>query len=194
MKRIVILLAGWLSCCSVVMAQADSTTTKKKGCSCAFSSINLLGVLTANSGEYFQFQTINGLRYKTWFAGIGAGIDMYPTSGIPVFIDLRKNIFSTLNTPFVYVDAGLHFADFHKDKTEWQVTEYNNGLYYDAGVGYKFGLPKRGAVLMSFGYSHKSIKQKISSTQICTLYPCYLNTNLYSYQLNRFSIKAGWQF
>jgi hypothetical protein len=192
MKRIAILLAGWLSCCSVLMAQTDSTAKKKK-CSCAFSSINLPGLLTSNSGDYFQFQTINGLRYKSWFAGIGVGIDMYPTSGIPVFFDLRKNILKKLNTPFVYADVGVHFADFHRQQNEWQITEYNNGLYYDAGLGYKFGLPKRGGVLVSFGYSHKAVEKRLKNVQVdCN--SCNQNTNLYSYKLNRFSIKAGWQF
>src|SRR5688572_9219460 len=90
--------------------EANQEQPVKKGCGCSFSSINQIGGLYGSKGTYFQLQTINGIRYKTWFAGIGAGIDLYTRGGFPVFLDVRKDIFEKRSTPFLYADAGIHLV------------------------------------------------------------------------------------
>ena len=42
-----------------------------------FSSQISTGIVEGEQGTSFHIETINGLRYKTWFAGIGAGLDYY---------------------------------------------------------------------------------------------------------------------
>src|SRR5215203_3590562 len=82
----------------------------------AFTSINQVGIGWGGSGEGLQLQTINGLSYKTYSAGIGIGLDYYWARTIPLFIDLRKNIFSKKQTPFVYADLGLNMPWVKEDK------------------------------------------------------------------------------
>lgn len=190
-----VLMAVWVCICSVASAQADnSAKPAKRPCSCSFSSINQLGLLRGEPGSYFQFQTINGIRYKTWFAGVGAGLDLYPIDGIPVFMDVRKYIFDKVYTPFVYADAGIHFADRNNESSEWQRIEYSNGFYYDAGLGYKIGLNKKSGILLSGGYSYKFVEKRVISTPDCRFYPCIEVLNRFNYRFNRLSLKLGWQF
>ena len=187
-------LIGWIGLCSVANAQTDSTAKPaKRSCSCSFSSINQVGVLRGEPGSYFQFQTINGIRYKTWFAGIGAGVDFYPVDGIPVFFDIRKYIFDKQFTPFVYAGAGIHFANMNKTENRWQRIEYSNGFYYDVGLGYKVGINKRSGMLLSGGYSFKVVEQRIYSTT-CAFFPCSESKEMYTWHMNRLSLKIGWQF
>jgi hypothetical protein len=190
-----VLLITWMGLCSLANGQTDKPTKPvKRSCSCSFSSINQVGVLKGEPGSYIQFQTINGIRYKTWFAGIGAGADFYPVDGIPFFFDIRKNILKKQFTPFVYADAGIHFVDKNKTENQWQRSEYTNGFYYDVGLGYKIGVNNKSGLLLSGGYSYKIVEQKIYSISACGIYPCDQNQNTYTRRLNRLSLKLGWQF
>lgn len=180
-------------CAAITMAQTgDTVKPAKKKCSCSFSSINQAGWLKGKRGPYLQLQTINGLRFKTWFAGIGAGIDYYTYRGYPVFADVRKNIFNKLYTPFVYADAGIHFADVNNEKSEFNEVVFNNGFYYDVGGGYNARIGKIGVLLISAGFSYKYVTRR-ESYKFCSVY-CYENSYTYTYHLNRFSVKMGWQF
>ena len=67
-----------------------------------FTTINQVGFLSGASGNALQLQSINGVKYKTYSLALGAGIDNYYLKSIPVFVDLRKNIFDRKQTPFLY--------------------------------------------------------------------------------------------
>src|SRR5688572_12217556 len=162
----------------------------KKSCSCAFSSINQAGPLLGERGASFQVQTINGVRYKTWFAGLGAGIDYYAYKGYPVFIDVRKDIFNKRFTPFLYADGGIHFADVNNKKEDEFETIFNNGFYYDIGGGYKTGFSKKGGILISGGFSYKYVTRRLTS-KACGVAGCSYSSNIYTNYLNRFSLKLG---
>src|SRR5687768_4020311 len=56
-----------------------------------FTSINQAGVTWGGSGQTLQLQSINGIFYKTFSAGVGVGLDYYWQRTIPLFIDLRKD-------------------------------------------------------------------------------------------------------
>jgi hypothetical protein len=190
------LLAVLLYCfVTAGVAQSGTEKTTTKGCSCAFSSINQGGFLTGERGSSLLLQTINGVQYKTWFAGVGVGLDFYKTRGIPLFLDIRKNILNKASTPFIYMDGGIHFTwPTEKDKGVNNTQKFNNGLYYDAGLGYKAGLGNTHALLLSVGYSLKKIEEKYVPFQVCPggCGPTY--NEQYNYTLNRLSLKVGWQF
>jgi hypothetical protein len=187
------LLAAMIVCAMISMAQTGDIKPVKKSCSCAFGSIIQAGSLIGERGSYFQIQTINGIRYKTWFAGVGVGLDFYTDKGIPVFLDVRKAIYNKRQTPFLYADGGIHIADVNNKKNEQFETIYNNGFYYDAGAGYTTGLGKKGALLVSAGFSYKYLTKALASTY-CYPLGCLKYSTIYSYHLNRFSVKLGWQF
>jgi|RhiMetdeSRZDD1v2_1073273.scaffolds.fasta_scaffold31605_2 hypothetical protein len=188
------LLTGMMVCAMLSMAQTGGEVKPvKKSCSCAFSSINQAGLIIGERGSYVQVQTINGIRYKTWFAGLGVGIDYYTDKGYPVFIDVRKDVFNKRYTPFLYADGGIHFADVNNKKEDQLETTFNNGFYYDTGAGYKAGFTKKGGLLISAGFSYKYVIRRLSS-KFCGFTGCSQSSYIYTNHLNRFSVKVGWAF
>jgi hypothetical protein len=158
----------------------------KKGCGCGYSSLYSVGVLEGEAGGKMQLQTIQGIRYGQWFTGIGFGLDYYQLRGIPVFLDIRRNILNRKNSPFIYADGGIHFAWAEKkDKLSWGSTEFSNGPYYDLGLGYRLAVGKQSAFIMSAGYSFKYLKE-VRSSQLCLNWSCNeINTEVFKYRLNR---------
>ncbi|MFI5151955.1 MAG: hypothetical protein ACHQET_01395 [Chitinophagales bacterium] len=66
-----------------------------------FHSYNQIGLLEAETGSAFQIQSVNGMQYKSWFGGIGVGLDYYRFRSIPFFLDLRKSFQSDGNGLFL---------------------------------------------------------------------------------------------
>ena len=193
-KRLLLL---WFFLGFVLMTSAQEAKQErpaKKGCSCSFSSIVQAGVLNGSKGVNFQMQAINGIRYKTWFAGVGVGVDNYYRGGVPVFFDVRKYILKKSTTPFVYGDIGVHFVSDKKDVTNsWFEDRYHNGFYSEAGVGYKFGFQGKDRWIISAGYSYKYVKRLNVNIWECPTSRC--NELYYTYKnyLHRYAMKIGIQ-
>jgi len=166
-----------------------------------FTSINQVGILEGDNGSAFQLQTINGVKYRSWSAGIGVGLDYYYLRSIPLFLDLRRNLWNKTNTPFIYADGGLQFAW----PTPGQKFSSGNGKYYnrpffDVGIGYKSAIGKHNALLLSAGYTEKYVYEKMG-TPVYYMYtdfypspaPTYI-PDRYAYTLRRIAIKIGWEF
>lgn len=165
----------------------------KKGCSCSFSSIGQVGLLSGSAGLAPLLQSVNGIRYKTWFAGVGVGIDGYKKGSFPFFLDVRKYFFETPATPFIYGDAGIHMpAKRIVSEDQWYENEYANGFYSDAGIGYKFGSSRKSGVVVSAGYSYKRM-ERVYRSKLNPCDYCYANQFTYTSYLHRLSIKLGWQ-
>jgi len=173
----------------------EQSVTNSKGCPCGFQSILQGGLLEGMGGSSWNLQTINGAYYKSWFAGIGIGLDYYSMRTIPLFIDARKELFRKKSTPFLYGDAGIHFDWLKKnEKRSWGTSEYNRGFFYDAGAGYKFGFGNRNALLLSAGYTMKTIREERMLDVQCIQAPCNPQKEYFNYTFSRFSFKVGWQF
>ena len=181
MKKLIAVIALF----AVVQGMAQDKTGKNR---IAFQSINQVGLVEGENGHAFQIQTINGIKAKSFFTGIGIGIDEYHTRSIPLFLDIRKQWKQTGKTPFVYADAGTHFI---WPKGNHEMTDYDNtGLFYDVGIGYRLPI-KNNAVLLSAGYSFKTVSSKEHQ------YYWYYYQDDYTYfdyKLRRISIKAGFSF
>jgi hypothetical protein len=190
-----------LCCFSWVFCSAQQT---KAMTGIRFRSINQAGLLNGGYGSSWQLQTINGIQYRSWFGGIGVGLDDYRFRGIPLFADIRKTFGHSKNKVFVYGDGGIHFSwltDKEKQNTGQINDWYSNGPYLDGGLGYQVQLGGKNALLLSVGYSYKYLRQE--SNQLYFMpnnYPGPFNSdpgaavNTYHYQLNRISIKLGWAF
>lgn len=159
-----------------------------------FQSILQAGLLTGNNKSGYEVQSINGVRWKTFSAGIGAGLDDYVIKTIPFFFDLRTDIFKKNNSPFLFIDAGPQFLlkqDSHPH--DYYDPYYKAKFYFNAGAGYKMNLFTKNAIIISAAFSLK----KISETQntICDFAPCPENMPPVinnKYALKRFSLQAGW--
>lgn len=196
MKRTTIVITVCILFQAVITsAQNDSTINKVKKEKLLFHSINNIGLLEGEAGSGLQLQTINGFQYKTWFIGAGVGLDYYSVRSIPLFLDVRKDILSKKIPLFIYADAGIHFPWMRKyNATLLPVPDYsNNGLYYDAGLGYRLPL-KKYALAFSAGYSGKQYKSENLRYRPCTSGTCPPYKEQFDYKLRRLSIKAGWIF
>jgi len=189
------LLIGLVLWSFITKAQTENKAQPvKKRCSCSFSSIEQGGVLRGPYSSYFQAQTINGISYKTWYAGVGAGLDFYRYKGVPIFLDVRKHFSKGKFSPFVYADGGIHLARMNNTKFVSMTTKYNNGFYSDVGFGYKFNFVRRNGLSLSAGYSYKRVvyRQILNYCPSCDRQ--YLNVYQYSFDLNTLSLKMGLQF
>ena len=169
---------------------------QKKAVKPSFTSLNQLGIAWGATGDALQLQSINGVSYKTYSAGIGIGFDYYWERTVPLFIDLRKNIFSKKQTPFVYADMGVSipWVKSNKENT-WFKSDYEEGSYYDIGVGYRIPVNKKMFANLSFGFSQKKLQEKRINDVTILVFPYEgNNTEDYDYTFRRFSLKAGLSF
>lgn len=196
LKRYLLIII--LCCTGVATATAQNTASAiadRKTCSCGFSSINQVGIVQGQRDNQFLAQTINGFRYKTWFAGVGAGYDAYGVQTIPLFLDIRKNLLKRAATPFVYADGGIQFmAEKGKKADERTGKDYETGAYYDIGLGYQVRLSKNNALLLSAGYSVKTVQWDTFTDIVCVTTPCNNFIGSYKYRYNRLSFKLGYRF
>jgi hypothetical protein len=195
-KRSLLLWVILMGSILMASAQDEKQVQPRKGCSCSFSSVNQTGLLYGTNGAYYQLQTINGIKYKTWFAGIGVGVDPYFRTGYPVFVDLRKDLINKRATPFLYADVGVHIVKDNNDQVnQWYENDYSNGAYTDVGIGYKFAVFSKLQGVVSAGYSYKNVNRKNKYLgNNCASGRCYDNYDTYKDYLHRGTIKIGFQF
>jgi len=190
-----ILLFAIIMSLSSFPMQAQKTAGQGNNCHCGFQSLLQAGLLEGAGGLSWNIQTIQGLRYQSWFAGLGVGLDHYGMRTIPLFLDVRKELFHKSRTPFLYADGGIHFDWLKtKEKRGWASSDYNPGFYYDIGGGYKIGFGKRDALLVSAGYTLKKLREERTVNVQCIAPPCNPTTDYYNYAFNRLTFKVGWQF
>jgi hypothetical protein len=174
-----------------------SAQERSKTKSLQFHSINNVGLLEGEAGSAFQLQTVNGVQYKSWFVGIGAGLDYYRYRTIPLFIDARKEFGKSNNKFFVYADAGINFY-WERDKDAKQFyydDKFKNGFYAEGGLGYKRKLNQKSSLLFSAGYSYKKLTEEGHSFWFDPGFPgSPYPIEKINYNLNRLVLKAGIEF
>jgi hypothetical protein len=156
------------------------------------------GLLEGGAGSAFQLQVINGVKFKTWSAGIGAGLDYYQARSIPVFLEVQKAFIPSSKTPFVYLNGGHNFPWLREKDKDWNWTatgESTGGLYFDAGVGYQLPVLKSSALYFSAGYSVKKYSTKSYYDRTPTIYSGFSPASYaYDFTFRRLSIKTGLRF
>jgi hypothetical protein len=163
----------------------------------SFTSLNQVGIAWGATDDALQLQTINGVSYKTYSAGIGIGLDYYWERTVPLFIDLRKNIFSKKANTVCLCRLGISIPWVKTDKENtWSKSDYDNGSYVDIGIGYKVPINKKLFANLSFGYSQKKLHEKRVNEMMIFDFR-YGGNNAeedYDYTFRRFSLKAGLSF
>jgi hypothetical protein len=193
-----------LSCMLAFIALCSSAQQKITPVQWQFHSINNVGLLEGQAGSAFQLQTINGVQHKSWFGGIGLGLDYYRFRTIPLFIDVRKEFGKGENKFFVYADAGVNFY-WRRDNDVKQFPlddSFKNGFYAEPGAGYKWKLSRKLSFLFSAGYSYKKMIEKGSYLYDFPdlAYPGPANYSFapsaekINYNCNRLVLKAGIRF
>lgn len=163
-----------------------------------FTSINQLGFAAADGNNNWQIQTINGVRCKTWSAGLGVGIDWQNTRSVPLFLDIRKQLGEHKNNWFLYADAGENMVWKNKDFIYYNQlsSHYSNTFYVESGIGYSVALKNKHAFLLSLGYGNKNSKYTYSyiiySDPMAG--PSTIVTGVDRSNSNRFILKTAIQF
>lgn len=132
-KAILIII---INCCLYNAAFSQKRTSFKMP---EFSSALRAGLLNGQADKAgAEVQLVGGINCKTWFTGIGAGIDNYSGfKSIPLFIDIRKELREKKNTPFVNADVGYNIPLRDKDhkNEDWVHYKFEGGLYYELSAG-----------------------------------------------------------
>ena len=87
---------------TIVVFSTNCFAQQNKTSKIRFQSVINIGLLEGEKGSAFQLQTINGIKYKSWFVGAGVGLDYYRYRTIPLFAELRKEFLKSANKIFVY--------------------------------------------------------------------------------------------
>lgn len=182
-------------CFTVQMACAQ---TKPRNKNSSFHSVNSIGLLNGSDRSSLVLQSVLGASISKSFVGIGIGLDYYRFRSIPVFVDLKHDFGKENRSVFLYADMGYNF-DWLTEKNKQEhaflsPSGYQGGIYYDGGVGYKIGLKKPNALLLSAGYSFKRITNKQSTTACPVRTQCFEEIQEYTFSMPRLVIKAGWKF
>lgn len=189
-KKIILLVIINLAFCSALLAQKKIK----------FSSAVKVGLLNGEADKAgTELQLVGGVAYKSWFSGIGSGVDYYSGfKSIPVFIEIRKDLKVKKNTPFVNVDMGYNWALINKDyKLNYGLTyKFQGGLYYELSAGYKFVLSESLSMALSAGYSYKKFKEVDSAYYGVGPFgqPLPTSVNVYDYTFRRISVKVAFWF
>lgn len=189
MKSLTLICCLLINGCSVI-AQGSIQKIKTP---VQFQSILQAGLLTGQSESAYEVQTINGIKHKTFSAGMGVGIDNYVFRTVPVFLDVRKDILIRKNSPFVFADAGTQFCWVQNNQKDYSYfnPEYKSKFYFNAGAGYKINLLKNNAIILSAAFSLKRVEE--IENPYCDFVACPEQQPIINkYAFTRLSLKAGW--
>jgi hypothetical protein len=187
--KLLIITGYFILLFDIASAQDTNNLVKQKP---SFQSINLIGILEGENGSAFQLHTINGFAYKSWYTGLGVGLDYYQERAIPFYLDIRKSFSDKKKSAFVYGDAGVQFPWLNKNDKQVDY-KYKAGFMYEMGLGYHLPLGTNMQLQLSAGYSYKSYKQEHYYDIWIWDFPV-TQKDIYDYNLRRVSIKAGISF
>ena len=184
--------------CLSLFTSVRSQTIIKKETAIKFQSSLQSGSLFGQSGSKpaLTISTINGVKIKQWFTGVGVGIDYYGAKrSIPLFAAVQKDLSSKVNTFFLYGNSGYNFAWLKDEEKIKNVAYYKQmgGLFYEAGIGYKIKISRNNYFGLSAGYSFKQTKEQyIERCWFCETYVPPLQTN--NYKFRTVAVKINWWF
>lgn len=170
-----------------------------------FHSVEQIALVNGNDAVSGALQSLNGLSYGNWFAGIGAGLDFYRYRSLPFFLDMRRTFaLKNGNRLFVYADAGYNIPWIKRKDPAYNIWgwpnnleykhKYTGGPYMDAGFGYAVRFGRGNALLLSVGYSHKYFSERQTTITRLTENRNQVDIQRFTYSMNRLMIKTGWQF
>ncbi len=162
-----------------------------------FNSRNHIGLLEGQSGSAFQLHSINGVTFKRYFAGLGAGLDYYGSRSVPAYISLSADARLKPRTFFITAGAGLNFPWNTDNLPDWNTVSRKStpGFYGAAHLGYRVHTRSgKDAFMLSLGYSYKHHREMREFREFCTNPPCGLAKEFMDYYYRRVSLLLGWQF
>lgn len=193
MKRKTIYLA--ISCMLLLLSTKGQHAAKPSS-PFKFQSNLQSGILVGQKGSQaaLVFSAVNGFQSKTWFGGLGVGLDYYGSKRTaPLFINIQKQLSARRNTWFGYMNVGYNMPWLKGDEKLQYAQKYKviGGVYYEVGGGYKFTVFTKTRLGLSAGYSYKQLKEDY--TPPCAL--CEWSTpqeQIARYEFRRVALKLNW--
>ena len=189
MKKIVLLFATGLLFLTV---EAQSGKEKK---SIVFSSINSVNYFSGTTDMQLGLSTTNGIRYKSWFTGVGLSFDPYGHKGDAIYLEVSKSIGKNVWQPFVNIDAGIFIPKRTSDLPEKKSNgdDYyllKNTFYGAIAIGINKTILGNNKLFIKLGVIYKqfSYVQKGYTTQ-WYIYPDYV----YNYKYTPYNFSIGFQ-
>lgn len=166
----------------------------QKSANFSFRSINLGGVVVGQSGTGLMYQTINGVAFKTWFTGIGVGVDNYKYHSLPLFLEISKTM-GEGEPLHLYGNAGYNFA--LKNQPEERLSYFDNykfkgGFFADMGVALRAKFVQKTALVFRAGYTFKQVEADMGYKNDCI--GCQTYFEQYKFRYSRLVFKAGIEF
>ncbi len=176
-----LLLPSW------AMAQDHKATTRPHIQSTAGVSLSV-----GQAEPAWQWQWVNGLKVNNWFAGVGVGMDYYRFRTVPVFLSARRErLFN--RSFFAFVDAGVAVPAVRKqEKNEWLLKDdFYMGFYSETGVGIKIPAGKKMSLLLSAGYSFRTLREEAEFPSASSYWPSPNTENVYRYKFHLLTLRAA---
>ena len=170
------------------------SASAQKGEKVHFQSIEQFAVVGGENHTSTAFQTINGIKFRNFFSGIGVGIDNYRYQTLPLFFDGRWH-FGEDKKIFIHGDIGYNFPMKNKpgkDMGYYNDYHFKGGIYTEFGIGFKTKFIKKSSVLFSLTHSYKRVQTQVGIGPLCIGCDAYW----YFYKLNygRLLLKTGIEF
>ncbi len=116
------------------------------------------GILFGEDNTSITLHNINGYQFKRYLApGLGIGFDRYGSyRTVPLYAHIKGYLLDRKVAPYYFADIGYGFAWYNSTNDEaYDVTNVHGGLYWQAGIGYRFSYP-HAAMLFTLGYKNQT--------------------------------------
>lgn len=163
----------------------------------AYRSFNTVGIAIGDSKSAYQVFTSHGVSYKSWYAGIGTGVDDYRNRSVPVILSVARYLLPQ-NNLFVQMNAGPNFVWGKGERNRlWNQLDSKAfpGLFAEAGFGFRLETrnPEQG-ILFGTYYSYKNFKEKFVVPGNCSNPPCDNMNEYIKSGFSRWAFKMGFVF
>jgi hypothetical protein len=140
-----------------------------------------------------SFHFSNGYRFRNGIsAGIGTGLEELDVAVMPLYADLRYNLFKTRISPYVWLKSGYSFAFGNRDEGHYyyygSYQEARGGFMFNTGAGIELASWRRNAVNIGIGYRYQTVTYKPGYSWVEDM------TNELITRFNRIEVQLGFIF
>ncbi|HWB24520.1 MAG TPA: hypothetical protein VG738_03525 [Chitinophagaceae bacterium] len=169
---------------------------QKPGNNLHWFNVTQWGWLMGKNEQTNSIETINGVSYKKYNAGIGVAFDNYGYHSLPVFADLRYSLVNgRKNILQVYGDAGLNIP-LHSDYLKYRYPDNGDvwhqmhiSFYGETGISYAYVLGRKFCLIAGAGYNYKTFKYS-EYTYVGELQVTRYTTD-YTYHYSKYVLRLG---
>lgn len=190
MNRLLLIILGIAFSAEKLEAQESNKSVNSR--TYRFHSFNTIQILNGSSTISVAINTVNGLKYKKFFCGIGTGFDYYHHTTVPLYLEARLDLFKRKGKLQLFGNGGLSIP--FSSQNESKSGPYKTGSLYGAGLDYLVPIKKE-AIIVGVAFSNKQVIQMVDNNIWNPVLNKVENIPIEEkYSLNRIAIRIGWMF